>query len=91
MILPKIDKEAFIKRVYEIVNEMKIPLIDDRVYTNCVVMKGKSTVDILFKYDGDESVIKGFLGLADYYHTVVVRKQYSFIIPQAAITFTLTV
>jgi len=89
--MPKIDKEAFIKRVYEIVNEMKIPLIDDRVYNRCIIIKGKSSIEILFKYDGDESVIKGFLGLADYYHTVVVRKQYSFIIPHQAITFELTV
>ena len=54
--MPKIDKEAFIKRVYEIVNEMKIPLIDDRVYNRCVVAKGRASVDILFKYDGDESI-----------------------------------
>ncbi|MHA1649058.1 MAG: hypothetical protein ACTSYB_02600 [Candidatus Helarchaeota archaeon] len=89
--MPKIDKEAFVKRVYEIVNEMKIPLIDDRVYNKCVIAKGRCSVEILFKYDGDESVIKGFLGLADYYHTVVVRKQYSFVIPHSAILFELTV
>ena len=86
----RIDKEAFIKRVYEIVNEMKIPLIDDRVYAKCVIAKGKAPVDITFKYDGDESVIKGFLGLADYYHTVVVRRGYDFFIPHSAIVFQLS-
>ncbi|MHA1785229.1 MAG: hypothetical protein ACTSVY_14755 [Candidatus Helarchaeota archaeon] len=75
----KIDKEDFVKRVYENVNEMKIPLIDERVYNKAVI--GKGSVGITFKYEGDDSVIKGFLGLADYYHTVVIRKAYVFYIP----------
>ncbi|MFX1449515.1 MAG: hypothetical protein ACFFCM_01650 [Promethearchaeota archaeon] len=83
----KIDKEDFIKKVYEIVNEMKIPLIDERVYEKAEIKKGN--VSVVFKYEGDESVIKGFLGLAEYYHTVVIRKGYIFFIPISTITFEL--
>lgn len=83
----KIDKDDFVKKVYEIVNEMKIPLIDERVYEKAEIRKG--SVDVLFKYEGDESVIKGFLGLAEYYHTVVIRKAYIFYIPISSITFEL--
>ncbi|MHA1298304.1 MAG: hypothetical protein ACTSO9_02555 [Candidatus Helarchaeota archaeon] len=83
----KIDKEDFVKKVYEIVNEMKIPLIDERVYEKAEIKKG--AVNVVFKYEGDESVIKGFLGLAEYYHTVVIRKSYTFYIPISSILFEL--
>ncbi|NHI91871.1 MAG: hypothetical protein EAX96_05170 [Candidatus Lokiarchaeota archaeon] len=83
----KIDKEDFVKRVYENVNEMKIPLIDERVYNKAVI--GKTAVTVTFKYEGDDSVIKGFLGLADYYHTVVIRKEYAFFIPWSNTIFEL--
>ena len=83
----KIDKEDFVKRVYENVNEMKIPLIDERVYNKASI--GKGSVTVSFKYEGDDSVIKGFLGLADYYHTVVIRKDYVFYIPWNTVLFEL--
>jgi len=83
----KIDKEDFVKRVYENVNEMKIPLIDERVYDKAAIKPG--TVDVTFKYEGDDSVIKGFLGLADYYHTVVIRKGFAFYIPWNNVLFSL--
>ena len=83
----KIDKEDFVKKVYEIVNEMKIPLIDERVYEKAQIARGG--VNVVFKYEGDESVIKGFLGLAEYYHTVVIRKGYDFFIPVSSIIFEL--
>ena len=83
----KIDKEDFVKKVYEIVNEMKIPLIDERVYEKAEIKRGD--VNVVFKYEGDESVIKGFLGLAEYYHTVVIRKGYIFYIPISNISFEL--
>ncbi len=68
MIIPK--KELFIKRVYEIVNELKIPLIDERVYEKVSFNPGAGIVNVIFKFEEDESVIRGFLGLAEYFHTV---------------------
>ena len=68
MIIPK--KELFIKRVYEIVNELKIPLIDERVYEKVNFNPGAGIVNVIFKFEEDESVIRGFLGLAEYFHTV---------------------
>ena len=72
--------ELFIKRVYEIVSELKIPLIDERVYDK-VSIKTNNSTDIQFVFDEDESVIRGFLGLADYFHTVVIKKKEKFYIP----------
>ncbi|TFF85342.1 MAG: hypothetical protein EU551_04265 [Promethearchaeota archaeon] len=90
--MPKIDKEAFIKRVYVLVNEMKVPLIDSKTYHNCNIIPKRATVHILFKYEeGEDSRVKGFLGLADYYHTVVIRMKNSFYIPIGSILFELTI
>jgi hypothetical protein len=85
--MPK--KELFIKRVYEIVNELKIPLIDERVYES-VNFSGKTAIaSVVFTFEEDESVIRGFLGLAEYFHTVVIKKKDQFFIPHASILFQL--
>ncbi len=84
----KIDKEDFIKKVYENVNDLKIPLIDERYY-NKITMK-PAQVSVFFKYEGDEKVIRGFLGLADYFKTVVLRKKETFYIPVMNMTFELS-
>ena len=89
--MPKIDKEAFVKRVYVLVNEMKVPLIDAKTYFKCNITPQRSTVHIVFKYqEGEDSRVKGFLGLADYYHTVVIKMKESFFIPIGSILFELT-
>ena len=80
-------KELFIKRVYEIVNELKIPLIDERVYDKVNV--GSNVVNVIFKFEEDESVIRGFLGLAEYFHTVVIKRKDEFYIPHGSILFRL--
>ena len=81
-------KELFIKRVYEIVNELKIPLIDERVYEK-VTIGGSPTASVIFKFEEDESVIRGFLGLAEYFHTVVIKRKDEFFIPHSSILFRL--
>ncbi|MFW9945577.1 MAG: hypothetical protein ACFFDX_01995 [Candidatus Odinarchaeota archaeon] len=43
----------------------------------------------MFKFEEDESVIRGFLGLAEYFHTVVIKKGDQFYIPHASILFQL--
>ena len=82
-------KELFLKRVYEIVNELKIPLIDERVYHKVTLQAGKATTAVLFRFEEDESVIRGFLGLAEYFHTVVIKQKDVFYIPNGSILFTL--
>jgi hypothetical protein len=82
-------KELFIKRVYEIVNELKIPLIDERVYEKVNFNVGAATANITFKFEEDESVIRGFLGLAEYFHTVVIKRRDEFYIPHSSLLFRL--
>ncbi|HUW89956.1 MAG TPA: hypothetical protein VMV43_05495 [Candidatus Nanopelagicaceae bacterium] len=43
----------------------------------------------MFKFEEDESVIRGFLGLAEYFHTVVIKVKDQFYIPHATILFQL--
>jgi len=85
--LPK--RELFIKRVYEIVNELKIPLIDERVYDKATFSTSAAIARVVFKFEEDESVIRGFLGLAEYFHTVVIKVKDQFYIPHASILFNL--
>ncbi|MFW9829295.1 MAG: hypothetical protein ACFFEY_17095 [Candidatus Thorarchaeota archaeon] len=85
--MPK--RELFIKRVYEIVNELKIPLIDERVYDSVKFSTSAAVAAVVFKFEEDESVIRGFLGLAEYFHTVVIKRKDEFYIPHASILFRL--
>ena len=82
-------KELFIKRVFEIVNELKIPLIDERVYEKVNFNAGSSIANVIFKFEEDESVIRGFLGLAEYFHTVVIKRKDEFFIPHSSLLFRL--
>jgi ssRNA-specific RNase YbeY (16S rRNA maturation enzyme) len=82
-------KELFLKRTYEIVNELKIPLIDERVYKNINLNESRCTVVLTFEFDEDESVIRGFLGLAEYFHTVVIKQKEKFLIPNSTTLFIL--
>ncbi|MHA1519683.1 MAG: hypothetical protein ACTSVZ_09805 [Promethearchaeota archaeon] len=82
-------KELFIKRVYEIVQELKIPLVDERVYSKSVITEGRYGTIVNFTFEDDESVIRGFLGLAEYYHTIVLKKNQTFFISSGTILFKL--
>ena len=75
--------------MYEIVNELKIPLIDERVYDKVTFNAGSAIATIIFRFEEDESVIRGFLGLAEYFHTVVIKRKDEFFIPHGSILFRL--
>ena len=82
-------KELFIKRVYEIVQELKIPLVDERVYSDADIREGRFGSIVTFQFEEDESVIRGFLGLAEYYHTIVLKRKDHFFISSGSILFKL--
>ncbi len=82
-------KELFIKRVYEIVQELKIPLIDERVFDSSKIKESRYPTQVEFVFEEDESVIRGFLGLAEYYHTVVIKRKDTFYISTPSIIFIL--
>ena len=81
-------RELFVKRVYDIVQELKIPLIDERVFSKAKV-KETFPVVVNFTFEEDESVIRGFLGLAEYFHTIVLKKKDDFYIIADNIQFKL--
>jgi len=74
-------QENFTKRVYEIVSELKHPLINDRVQDNVKFKSNNATLTIKFLFEEDESVIRGFLGLVEYFHNVIIRQKDKFYIP----------
>jgi len=82
-------KELFIKRCYEIVQELKIPLVDERVYSKAEITDSRYGTTVIFTFEEDESVIRGFLGLAEYYHTIVLKKRESFFISNGSLLFKL--
>ncbi|MFX1328813.1 MAG: hypothetical protein ACFE91_11855 [Promethearchaeota archaeon] len=74
-------QENFMKRAYEIVSELKLPLIDDRIKDKVKFKSNNATVTIKFLFEKDESIIRGFLGLAEYFHTVIIKQKDKFYIP----------
>ena len=82
-------KELFIKRVHDIVNELKIPMIDKRVYDRVEVAESRALMLVRFQFEEDESVIRGFLTLAEYYRTVVIAQKETFYIAHDGILFKL--
>jgi hypothetical protein len=81
--------ELFIKRVFEIINELKIPLIDERVYDDVKISSKRGIIHVIFKFLEDESVIRGFLGLAEYFHSIIIKQEDQFFIPHNNMLFVL--
>ncbi len=77
------------KRVYQILNELKIPLIDERVYEKVNLNTGGALATVIFKFEEDESIIQGFLSLAEYFRTVVIKRKDEFFIPLPSVLFQL--
>ena len=77
------------KRVYEILNQLKIPLIDERVYDKVILNAGDALATVIFRFEEDESIIKGFLSLAEYFRAVVIKKKDEFFIPLPSVLFRL--
>ncbi|MFX1502284.1 MAG: hypothetical protein ACFFDH_15085 [Promethearchaeota archaeon] len=80
-------KELFIKRVYEILKELKIPFIDERIYDKVNFNMGKAIVNVTFKFEADGNVIRGFLSLAEYFHFIVIKRKDEFFIPYNSVLF----
>ncbi len=73
--------EEFMKKVYEIITELKLPLIDERVHDKVNLKSSNAITTIKFVFEQDEAIIRGFLGLAEYFHTIVIKQKNNFYIP----------
>jgi len=82
-------QENFTKKVFEIVSELKLPLVDDKVQDSAKFQSNNAIVIVKFVFEEDESVIRGFLSLAEYFHTVIIKKKDKFFIPHDYKLFTL--
>ncbi|MFX0018949.1 MAG: hypothetical protein ACFFAK_04525 [Promethearchaeota archaeon] len=83
------NEELFHKQIYELVSELKIPLIDERVHNNVKINSSPVISKVKFTYEEDEKIIRGFLGLAEYFHTVVIKDDDKYYIPHDKILFML--
>jgi len=71
------------------IDQMKIPIIDQRFHDKAKFNTSEAITTVLFEFDEEESVIRGFLTLAEYFHTIVIREGDEFIIPHDFILFRL--
>jgi len=74
-------QENFIKIVYEIASELKLPLIDERVLENATFKLNNTIATVKFLFEEDEAIIGGFLGLVEFFHTVIIKRKDKFYIP----------
>ena len=74
------DNQELLDVANRILSEQKIPLIDENIYDKFKIKSSNSISFIKFKYENDENVIQGFLGLADFFHTVVFKEKDKFFI-----------
>lgn len=83
-------KEEFVALVLKTVQDLKVPLINSAVSRSIDVIESKYPMQILFEYENEDSTIKGFLGLADYFRSVVIQIKDVFYIAKDSIIFKLT-
>jgi hypothetical protein len=74
-------QENFVKIVYEIASELKLPLMDERIQDNVNFKTNNAITTVIFRFREDEAVIRGFLGLADFFHSVIIKRKDKFYIP----------
>jgi hypothetical protein len=75
-----IGSQELIEIVHNIIMEQKIPLIDENVYNKLKISKSSAISYVKFIYEKQVSVVQGFLGLADFFHTVVFQDKDKFYI-----------
>jgi hypothetical protein len=83
-------QDKFISRVYEIISDLKRPFIDDSDLDNIKFKSHNAIVVVKFVFEEEESVIRGFLSLAEYFHSVIIKNKDKFYIPHDYKLFTLT-
>jgi len=85
----KIETEELIEDFYELDNEYKIPLIDEEAYAKLKVKKRKALATVIFNAHKSPDVIEGFLKLADYFKSIILKKKKKFFIVLGSILFVL--
>lgn len=89
---PKADVEAFKRTVYASIQQLEVPCIDEKVYSKIRIKEENVTVQVTFVYVTDPFIIQGFLRLAKYFKSCVIKVQDAFYIPvQGGMLFDLTI
>ena len=82
--------KTFVKRVFDLATELKIPILDERTLTDVSVNAGALCWNVRLKVSpGDEGPIKAFLALAQYFRSVIIKKGDAFYIPHGAESYKL--
>jgi len=74
------NNQELLEIANKILFEQKIPLINEMIYDKFKIKSNNSLSFMKFKYENDENVVQGFLGLADFFHTVVFKEKDKFFI-----------
>lgn len=82
--------EILIKNVMELANEAKIPVIDGNVYEKFKAKTKNALVEVDFEFKEDLDLIRSFIGLADYFKTLIIEDEDEFYIPHENMIFILS-
>lgn len=75
-----IENQELIEYIYKLDKEYRIPLIDELTHYKVKIKKNKATATIFFNAHKNPEMIEGFLKLADYFKTIIIRNKNSFFI-----------
>ncbi|MFW9829488.1 MAG: hypothetical protein ACFFEY_18080 [Candidatus Thorarchaeota archaeon] len=75
------DSELLTKKIYDLIAELKIPLLDENIHSNVKIKSSPAISRLKFNYDGNDQILRGFLALAEYYHSIVIKDDDTYYIP----------
>lgn len=82
--------KLFVKKVFDLATEMKIPILDERTVSDLKINFGALSWVIEMKVPvEDDSPIKAFLALAQYFRSIIIKKGEVFYIPHGSESYKL--
>ncbi|MHA1836028.1 MAG: hypothetical protein ACTSYQ_03780 [Candidatus Odinarchaeia archaeon] len=82
--------KMFVKKVFDLATEMKIPILDERTLSDVKVNTGALCWSIRMKVQPeDDGPIKAFLALAQYFKSIIIKKGDAFYIPHGSESYKL--
>ena len=82
--------KRFIKLVFDMASQQKIPILDEKTLSEVKISGSNICWEVRFRYNGsDDGPIKAFLILAQYFHSIIIKKGDVFYIPHGAESYRL--
>ncbi len=80
----------FVKKVFDLATELKIPILDEKTVSDLKINPGAVAWVIEMKVEPeDETPIKAFLALAQYFRSIIIKRGDVFYIPHGSESYKL--